>query len=43
MGLPRNIPGGKSNTFSDPGVDPSTGLGELRPLEEEVADAAGVS
>ena len=33
MGLPRNMPGGKSNTLSEPGVEPSVGFGELRPLE----------
>merc|ERR1719412_379235 len=27
------MPGGKSNPLSEPGVDPSVGFGELRPLE----------
>jgi len=33
MGVPKKIPGGKSNTFPEPGDDPSVGFGEFLPLE----------
>lgn len=33
MGVPKKIPGGKSNTFPEPGEDPSVGFGEFLPLE----------